>query len=285
MRETINYKDKLIETFYAFNQFCAENDIKYYAAYGTLIGAIRHKGLIPWDDDIDVWMLPHDYEKLLSYKGKIGGHYDIIDDEDENYWLFSLIKFVDTNTTLWEAEEFPCVTGVYIDIFPMYECDEKTAIANRREYDAVSSQLTRSLRHIPLKKVFHLFFRGHSHEGRLALKDFLYSKLYCKINRRRYNNLVDRLKNIKGDVYVSYDGAYHEKEVFPKSWFLETEYLSFEGMKIPVPKEYDKVLKKLYGDYLQLPPEDQRFSLHSHFYEDLTKRMSVKEIKKILKNS
>ena len=61
----------LLETFKAFVQFCKENDIKYYAASGTMLGAVRHKGFIPWDDDIDVFLLPEDYEKLLSFKDNL----------------------------------------------------------------------------------------------------------------------------------------------------------------------------------------------------------------------
>lgn len=284
MDETTVYREKLIETFKAFDHFCKDKDIRYFAAYGTLIGAVRHQGLIPWDDDIDVWMLPEDYEKFMSYKGKIDDHYDIINDNDENYWLFSLIKFVDTKTTLWEAEEFPCITGVYIDIFPLMECDEKDAKANRAEYDAVSYKLTQSLKQRSLRQILRLYLTGHTHEGKRFLKDLVYSTFYYKSNRQRYNELVKRLKSQKGSYYVSYDGAYYEKEVFPKEWFEESVSLFFEGMEIPAPQEYDKVLRKLYGDYMQLPSKDKQVSHHSHYFEDLTRRIGIKEIKRILKN-
>ena len=131
----IEYKKKLLETFKAFDAFCRKHDINYYAAYGTLIGAVRHKGLIPWDDDIDVLMLPDDYNKFCSYRGNVDGHYDIVDSRDENYWLLTLAKFVDMNTTLWEMEEYPCVTGVYIDIFPLYENDHDQAVKLKTQYE------------------------------------------------------------------------------------------------------------------------------------------------------
>ena len=101
------FKNKLLETFKAFIEFCNEHGIKYYACGGTLIGAVRHQGLIPWDDDIDVWMMPDDFKKFCSCRGKIQGHYDIMDGRDDNYWLLSVAKFVDVDTTLWEEEEYP----------------------------------------------------------------------------------------------------------------------------------------------------------------------------------
>ena len=128
MLKEITYKDKLIETFAAFDRFCREHDIKYYAAYGTLIGAVRHKGLIPWDDDVDVYMLRKDYEKFCSFKGKIDDHYDVMDINDENYWLLSLAKFVDTDTTLWEFKDLPLVLGVYVDVFPLLVCCQGVAL-------------------------------------------------------------------------------------------------------------------------------------------------------------
>ena len=143
----VQFKRVLIETFTAFDKFCRVHGIKYFAAYGTLIGAVRHKGLIPWDDDIDVWMLPEDYEKFCSYRGNVDGHYEIMDSRDENYWLLSLAKFVDADTTLWEYEHFPCITGVYIDVFKLNYCDVSVAVSLRKEYDRTSYNLTYAMMH------------------------------------------------------------------------------------------------------------------------------------------
>ena len=141
------FKNKLLETFKAFIEFCNEHGIKYYACGGTLIGAVRHQGLIPWDDDIDVWMMPDDFKKFCSYRGKIQGHYDIMDGRDDNYWLLSVAKFVDVDTTLWEEEEYPCVTGVYIDVFPLYECDSQNALQQKHKHDEFEFFFKHSMRH------------------------------------------------------------------------------------------------------------------------------------------
>lgn len=102
-------------------------------------------------------MLPKDYEKFISLKGNIGSHYDIIDNRDENYWLFSLAKFFDTSTTLWEIEHFPCITGVYIDVFPLNECDIDNAIKLRMEYDKITYKYTNAIANHPLSQLISLF--------------------------------------------------------------------------------------------------------------------------------
>ena len=78
---------------------------------------------------------------------------------------------------------------------------------------------------------------------------------------------------------VSFDGLYGEKEVFKKEWFKSMIRLSFEGLEISAPSEYDKILKKLYGNYMELPPEDKRISHHSHYFLDLNRYLSIDEIK------
>lgn len=275
----ILYKEKLLETFKAFDMFCREHDINYYAAYGTLIGAVRHEGLIPWDDDVDVWMLPSDYEKFKSYKGNINNHYDIIDDRDENYWLFSLAKFVDTDTTLWETVHFPCITGVYIDIFPLYECKENEAIALRKEYDRTSYNLTYALAQHPYSQIIsQLINRRFSLFLQYCKEKFYYSPRYSQL-LVEYRKCVDTIKEARGDMYVSYDGLYREKEIFKKEWFLSKIRVKFGDFEISIPSSYDEILTKLYGDYMQLPPVEKRVSHHQHYFMDLDRRWTIDEIR------
>lgn len=282
MEDSLEYRQKLIETFKAFDEFCKKNYIKYYAAYGTLLGTIRHKGIIPWDDDIDVWMLPEDYQKFCSLRGKVEGHYDVMTDEDQNYWLMSLVKFVDTNTTLWEVEHFPCVTGVYIDIFPLYESTIDKAVELRKEYDRVATNLTRAMTRHTLGQFKTSFFNNFDTFKKCLKETFYYRPQYKKF-LHEYRVFVKKITKLKGDVYVSYDGLYREKEVYKKIWFADTIKLSFEGMKIDVPCGYDEILTKLYNDYMQIPSEKKRISHHSHYFVDLRRRWTIKEIKAFTK--
>lgn len=279
----ILYKNKLLETFKAFTEFCKMHDIQYFACGGTLIGAVRHQGLIPWDDDIDVWMMPDDFKKFCSYKGKIAGHYDILDARDENFWLLSLAKFVDTDTSLWEVEEYPCVTGVYIDVFPLFECPSEKALAQKKKHDDFEAFFKHSMRHYSLKKVLSILKGGHIYQFYEVLKDILFYKTLHIFYQRRYDKFMAKAKNEHGDKYVSYAGDYGEGEIFEKELFKEAIQLKYEDMVICAPKEYDKILRQLYGDYMQLPPEEKRKSHHPHYFLDLNLRWSLDDIRKVKK--
>lgn len=277
------FKQKLLETFEAFDKFCTSHDIKYYVAYGTLIGAIRDHGLIPWDDDIDVWMLPEDYNRFRSYRGKVEGHYDIMTEEDENYWLHQLIKFVDTDTSLWEVEEYACVTGVYIDVFPLYECNSEDAYRKKKEFDGYLSFFWHSMRRYSLRKIlstlYHLNFRYFGE----ILKDTFYYRPLHPFYQRKYDRFLEEIKSDKGDKYVSYAADYGEREVFDKDLFQSVVRLPYEGKEAEAPVGYHQILTQLYGDYMQLPPIEKRISNHPHLFLDLDRRWSKKEIKAYLR--
>lgn len=285
MNETASaFKVKLIETFKAFDEFCNLHNIKYYATGGTLIGAIRHKGLIPWDDDVDVWMLREDYNKFCSFRGKVDGHYDIMDSRDENYWLLSLAKFVDTSTTLWEIEHYPCVTGVYIDVFPLDESDYDSALALRKEYDRTSLNLTYAMTSYSSRQFKNAFWGGHFYLFFKLLKDTFYYRPRYNRYLAEYNECVRKIKELKGDYYVAFDGLYGQKEIYKKEWLSEIIRLPFENIMINAPKYYHEILSQIYGDYMKLPPKEKQVSHHSHYFLDLDRRWSIEEIKNIRKS-
>lgn len=273
------FKEILIETFKVFDNFCKENDIKYFAAYGTLIGAVRHHGLIPWDDDIDVWMLPDDYDKFCSLKGRVEGHYDIMDSRDDNYWLLRLAKFIDASTTLWETEHFPCLTGVYIDIFKLDFCNPSKAIDLRREYDKTSFELTYAMTQHTINQYKQALKHCQIRSLLRYLKDMMFYRPRYKSLLSAYSQCLNKIENNKGDSLISLDGLYREKEIFEKDWFDETIRMAFEGIEINAPIGYHQILTHLYGNYLQLPPEEKRISHHSHYFLDLDRRWSIDEIK------
>lgn len=275
-----NFKKTLIETFRAFDKFCKEHDIKYFIAYGSLIGAVRHQGLIPWDDDIDVWMLPDDYKKFCSYRGRINDHYDIVDEREENYWLLTLAKFVDTDTTLWEMEVFRCVTGIYIDVFPLYVCDTDISCELKCRYEKTAADLKRSEKKYSLQKITSTICTLRPRSILHMLTDLFRYVPMRKYFRRRYENCFNEIRPGTSNSYVSFEGDWKEKEVFPMEWFADTVIVNFEDMEIEAPAAYHEILTQIYGDYMQLPPEEKRKSHHPHYFVDLTRRWTIDEIKK-----
>lgn len=279
---TEEYKNKLLETFVAFDKFCKVNGLKYYAAYGTLIGAVRHQGLIPWDDDIDVYMKRDDYNKFCSLKGKVDGHYDIMDINNDDYWLLALAKFVDTNTTLWEFKRLPLIIGVYIDVFPLDECNKGQVINLKNKYDKYSNLVVQSMEKYSLIDLYNSIIRVRIRTFLSQVSILFYKRLRCLYYKRKFAECIEENVKVKGDYLISYEGPYGAGEVFDKRLFAETVMLPFEGMYIEAPIGYEEYLTNIYGDYMQLPPEEKRVSHHGHYYLNLNHRLSLDEIKREL---
>ena len=121
--EQKRYKQYLLQTYKFFAKFCADNEIHFCAAGGTMIGAVRHHGFIPWDDDIDVYMKRRDYDLFISSRSKLDGtEYEIIDPATNGYYC-AHAKFSHRNTTIWEFSSIPFVFGAYIDVFVLDYAD------------------------------------------------------------------------------------------------------------------------------------------------------------------
>lgn len=277
------YKRKLVDTFIAFDKFCKQNKLKYFAAYGTLLGAVRHQGLIPWDDDIDVYMRREDYDRFCSLKGCVDGHYDIMDINDKNYWLLSLAKFVDTDTTLWEFKRLPLILGVYIDVFPLDECNKESVMKFKGEYDKYSSLVTESMMRYSAVDLCKSLLKGRLGCLYSQLSVLFYKRYKYRTYMKKYLSCVDRIKKEKGDYLVSYDGPYGIGEICEKEWFLDTVQLSFEGITIDAPQAYERYLTQIYGNYMILPPESKRVSHHSHYFLDLEHGLTMGQVLSMLK--
>lgn len=272
------FKEKLIETFKAFDTFCKSHDIKYYAGYGTLIGVVRHHGLIPWDDDIDVLMLPEDYNKLCSFRGKVEGHYDIVDSRDKGYWLFDIAKFVDTNTTLWEYEDRPCITGVYIDIFPLSESTYNEGADILKEYRYLSKKVERSMMKHSVNELTNIIKNRNWGRLKTLIYDVLCRQFFRGYWRKKYEECHKRIKEGKGEYYLCYESMYGERDILRKEWFSSTIDAEFEGMTMKIPSGYDAFLTQVYGDYMKLPPAEKQVTHHAHYFLDLNRRWTLEEI-------
>lgn len=272
------YKEKLLEILCNFDDLCNKYNINYFAASGTAIGALRHSGFIPWDDDIDVYMLRNDYNKLLSIMDSAkDANYSIYKIGDPGY-VYSFSKFCDNRTTLIEYRNMNnCCIGVYIDIFPLDYIFDINDLQDKK---------------VQFKKLYSdyqaTFFTPN-------FKDFL-NRLYYKKNReiliwvsplKKKEIIRDNFKS-----YVNYctygKGEYltniasslsSERCLFKKDWFDDYVYVPFEDTKIRLCKKFHEYLTTQWGDYMTPPPIDKQVSNHYHYYLNLKEGLSLLEAK------
>ena len=278
------YKKQLLCTFTSLIQFLDRNNLKWFVAGGTLIAAVRHKGLIPWDDDIDIHMPREDFEKLLLLRSSlINSDYEIkyLDKNSEYYMPFA--KFCYKHSTLWEFKERPCLFGVYVDILPLdyINGNVDSAISSIDYFREIFSLYARSTYHYSYNEIIYKLIRG---QWRVALSNVITKLFYSsRLEKYRLNfrNLESKFIDSKGDFLVCHGGAYKYKEIYKAEWYETTIELPFEDFKVCAPKCYDAILTQLYGNYMTLPPQDKRIASHDdRYYVNLKEGLSIEEVKK-----
>lgn len=281
-KETSKLKTMLVQTYKAFREFCISNDIHFFAGGGTMIGAVRHKGIIPWDDDIDIFMLRKDYDKFISLKSQLeGSEYEIIDPSDDGYFC-SQAKFSHRNSSIWEFQSILCITGVFIDVFALdYEDGSIDKVIKKRKCFNWYSNL------FYISSAKHSFTEILSNISHLRLKKgvwYLVQTLVLRNLRFFFRSKISKYSSAKrGQWLVVYQSIYGNKDIYKASWIQEGFLtVPFEDTFIEVPKEYDAILSQVYGDYMAFPPEEKRCAHHSRFYVNLDKRITKEEIKNIL---
>lgn len=241
-----------LEILQYVDSVCTENGLRYYLAYGTLIGAVRHKGFIPWDDDIDIFMPIEDYLKFI--KIPTIKKYKIMTWENTDGYFYPFAKVLDKDTTLIEKEDYPIDDlGVYIDVFPLIGIDENIVsralkklyvkfMMTEWRYSAIkrasqqSSIIKRMLRFFPYKI------------ARRKGAGYWLKRIY-KFQARN----ITEGKRIIGDISGSSS----------RNFIGMNEKKLFEGKLYPVPKYYHELLKSYYGDYMVLPPKEKQISNHN----------------------
>lgn len=239
-------------------RFCEENGIRYWIDSGTLLGAIRHKGYIPWDDDIDVGMLREDYDRFSEIFNKSDSVYRFMCVENTPDFYLPHGKVCDNNTVLYEPDENGYKSAVNIDIF-VYDNAPDDSGELKKMYDRRDQ-----LRQIHAVLMTTVVMHGNpvKYVAKLIRKG-LYKVMYGKANP-----IPDMVANSKKYAasstscvgnFTSYTRMSCDKRVF--SDFVNVE---FEGMQFKAPIGYDEWLRSFYGDYMQLPPVEKRVSHHSY---------------------
>lgn len=242
------HQQALLTLLIEFDRVCKELNISYILFAGTLLGAVRHKGFIPWDDDLDVMMLREDYERLLQEADRILDREKFyLQGEFSAHWTMFFSKLRLNGTTCLEKyhpKDSKTHQGVYIDIFP---CDS-----------AAKSKLGRLLQFYCSKVVIAkgLSARGYDTDSN---KKKLFMGL-CRLLPRKLFHQITAPKGRKTDTVHSFFGgaSKFEKNIYPRSYFEKIALAEFEGHFFPIPEEYDALLTTLYGDYMTMPPIEER---------------------------
>ena len=239
------------------SKFCEENEIKYWLDSGTLLGAIRHKGYIPWDDDIDLGMLRPDYDKFMSLFNERSDRYKFYSIENNKNFDYPFGKVIDTTTILYEPDmKYGRKLGVNIDIFVYDNAPEDNAeiekMFKKRDLFTKFYVVKNYPFFVSKSTIFQKMFRFIGYYILKILPTGFFSRKIIN-NSLKYKNSDTKLIGN----FTAYSKVVAEKELF-----LTTIKVTFEGKKYNAPIGYDKWLRLFYGDYMQLPPEEKRISTH-----------------------
>ena len=254
-------KKVMLNILKKFASFCDRNNLSYYLDAGSLIGAVRHKGYIPWDDDIDVNMPQKDYDRFIELTKKSNGYLsDHLLVEYPEDTVYTFLKISDERTILVEFPDTnPMEVGVYMDIFPKYGVKDKSwkskllckiseKLALLHWFNKYSVNAWQRPGNSSIKKIIAKIAKA------ITWNDAWATKLQNKMMHRYAKN--HPLEECSYVTTLTY-GEFHK--MAPKECFDGYQMLDFEGCQFKGPKDYDTYLHCLYkGDYMQLPPEDKR---------------------------
>lgn len=278
------YKAHLYSILKYFVSFCARHNLTYCCATGTMLGAVRHHDIIPWDDDVDVFMPRKDYETFLTLVKEIDADgFGLISAKNCSSFA-TFAKLYDKDTTLWEFEAIPFVYGVYIDVFPLDETsDTKEMFSKKYRY---FRNLFRKYQLSQMKFSIKRFVVNlQERDWKMVMKDVM-SIFIPSFMSNHFREKIVAFENKaaleQGENLVSYYGDYWDKEYFEKKWFDVFVDIAFSDFVVKVPKGYHEYLTNVYGDYMKFPPVEKRKSHHYHYYLNMDKGMSLDEVKEIM---
>lgn len=247
-----------VEILDKVDEYCKKTGIKYFLSSGTLIGAVRHKGYIPWDDDIDVYMPRKDYEGFISDFNNYNSNYRVLSLKNIPNYPNAYAKVERVGTLLLEKVDYPFIMGINIDIFPVDGVPDNIEV--RKTY---MNKTVRLYQKMVLKNVSINFRR------RGLLKNFILALGKVLLLNKSLSDLASELdsmidKNCDNTQYVCNLVSNNEfgKE-YPRSVIEEDVDVEFESKMFKTMCGWDTYLRVNYGDYMKLPPKEKRISHHS----------------------
>ena len=261
-----------LDVLQSIAEVCEKYGLEWYAAYGTLLGAIRHEGYIPWDDDMDIWMKRDDYQKLLEVlPGELPEEYSVLSPQTETgYEQFHTCVVCGEGISIepqYLERHYGCPFRVGVDIFPLdYLPRDERLCQHQKSIFLLAKRIAQTVQEYRQLPEFCKVQRDASMKE--ILEGIGYLKEYCGYTVKRQlleqgqwdkvisdvyriaNEVIRHCPEQDADYLVMYrDYANAERKVFPKEWFDETWGATFENLMMPIPWKYDEILRRIYGDY------------------------------------
>ena len=253
----IKEKQALILPVMVFiDKICRDHGLRYSLSYGTLIGAIRHKGFIPWDDDIDIVMPRPDHDKLIQIiKNMNSPDFGIMDSYDlDSFYTTRILKVYSKKTCLKEfPHKYHLEYGAFVDVFAVNGMpNDIRTIKKMQQSVFICSRVL----HMYISSIYRI--KGKRKKFKWLFKPF------ARIALRKTNEIFNKYPFDTSQYAMNFEGDSLEKELMKSCMFDHLIDVEFEGYIFKAFADYDEYLKKLYGDYMKLPPKEKQVSHHSY---------------------
>lgn len=241
------------------HSFCEKNGIRYFITAGTLIGAVRHKGYIPWDDDIDIVMLRDDYDRMVKeFNVAREDHFRLASHENDISIPYAFAKVYD-NRTIFIENDTKNPIGINVDIFPLENITDNYSDAVK-----MMKKIKKYAKIVEIKNIVRAKKRSFIKKITLALLQGVTKIFSYKWCFKHIDKIAKKHIDNKDSKYVAHAVTYAkgEREIVEREWFFDAVDLEFEGKLYKAPVGYDSYLRRLFGDYMQMPPKEQQVSHH-----------------------